>query len=237
MTYHWGINQTCITTTEQSWNDFFVLQLLQIKQETSSLMVPTRWTALRTSMWQAPSSSTGDPPMCMRRGLSTSWRKGPSISPSMFWYCSCGPSSRRQGPLGNLTWLADPAFNLMWARGVMAHTEKAITMWWYIGLGAMVPKVSLVLAYEMAPKGHEYVTCIGNNCCSICIVSSEWTAALLLMVGYNIRKEKYMRNVNSCTFTFNIFTHLWKLCFPILIHVLSPCLLSPHFQGVEPEWS
>lgn len=95
----------------------FVLQLWQIKQETSSSMAPTRWTALRTSMWQAPSSSTGGPPMCMRRGLSTSWRKGPSISPSMFWYCSCGPSSRRQGPLGNLTWLDDPAFDLMWATG------------------------------------------------------------------------------------------------------------------------
>lgn len=95
--------------------------------------------------------------MCMRRGLNTSWRKGPSISPSMFWYCSCGPSSRRQGPLGNLTWLADPAFDLMWATGAMAHTEKAVTMG-YIAPGAMVPKVSLVLTYGMAPKRHKYVT-------------------------------------------------------------------------------
>lgn len=142
------------------WNNIIVLQLWQIKQETSSLMAPTRWTALRTSMWQARSSSTGGPPMCMRRGLSTSWRKGPSISPSMFWYCSCGPSSRRQGPLGNLTWLADPAFVLMWATDAMAHTEKAVTVW-YIAPGAMVRKVNLVLAYELTLRRLEYLTCTG----------------------------------------------------------------------------
>lgn len=164
----------------------------------------TRWTVHRTSMWQAPSSSTGGPPMCMRRGLSTSWRKGPSISPSMFWYCSCGPSSCRQGPLGNLTWLADPAFNLMWATGAMALTEKPIQLW-CIAPGAMVPKVSLILAYEMTPKWHEYVTCTGKSVAAEFVLSSEWVSELLLLVGYNRHKGKYMRSVYICTFIKHIY--------------------------------
>lgn len=141
-------------------------------------MAHTRWTALRTSMWQAPSSSTGGPPMCMRRGLSTSWRKGPSISPSMFWYCSCGPSSRRQGPLGNLTWLADPAFDLMWATGAEKSCNNMIHCPRSNG-----PKSHTCTGFymwnKMTPKEHKYVTCA-----AFFIVSSQWTVDLLLMVGY-----------------------------------------------------
>lgn len=94
----------------------------------------------------------------------------------------------------------------------------------------------MALAYEMTPKGHEYVTCTGKNCCGIFIVSSQWTAELLLMVGYNNCKRQYMRGVYPGTFIKHIHTFMDSL-FPSLIHTLPVCFLSPVFQGLEPERS